>query len=176
MLLSVSVMMFKLYRGSQFYWWRKLEYPEKPIDLSQVTDKLFSIMLYWVHLTWVGFKLTMLVVAGTDCIGNHKSNCHTIILFLLFLQMWFKHKLFFHQILLYNQFKNIARTNCYSVINKMLVHIQLKGCWSGTDWCPLCFVWSLRVPVHPTQYIVAKRGCKLNYLQIGHFPFDVCHW
>jgi len=27
---------FQLYRGGQFYWWRKLEYPEKITDLSQV--------------------------------------------------------------------------------------------------------------------------------------------
>jgi len=31
---------FQLYRGSQFYWWRKPEYPEKPTDLSQVTNKI----------------------------------------------------------------------------------------------------------------------------------------
>ena len=29
---------FQLYREVQFYWWRKREYPEKTIDLSQVTD------------------------------------------------------------------------------------------------------------------------------------------
>ena len=63
---------FQLYRGGQFYWWRKSEYTEK------TTDKLNHIMLCRVHLTWAGFELTMLVVTGTDCIGSWKSNYHTI--------------------------------------------------------------------------------------------------
>jgi len=37
--------------------------PEKTIDLSQVTDKLYH---------------TTLVVIGTDCTGSCKSNYHTI--------------------------------------------------------------------------------------------------
>ena len=34
--------LFQLYRGCQSYWWRTPEYPEKTIDLPQVTDKLLS--------------------------------------------------------------------------------------------------------------------------------------
>jgi hypothetical protein len=61
---------FQLYHGSQFYWWRKPEDPEK------TTDKLDHIMLY--TSPWSRFELTKSVVIDTDRIGSCKFNYHTI--------------------------------------------------------------------------------------------------
>jgi hypothetical protein len=45
---------FQLHRDGQFYWWRKPEYPQKIIDLSQVTDN--QIILYRVDVATSGIR------------------------------------------------------------------------------------------------------------------------
>ena len=50
--------LFQVYRGNQFYWWRKPEYPEKTIKLPQVNDTLYYIMLNRVYLAFC-FRLIL---------------------------------------------------------------------------------------------------------------------
>ena len=70
---------YQLFRGRQFYWWKKLEYPKKITDLSEVTDKLLSQnVVSSTPLHEWDSNSQLLVVKGTDYIGSCKSNYNTI--------------------------------------------------------------------------------------------------
>ena len=56
--------------GENWSTWRK-----PPSYRNSPTN--WHIMLYRVHLPWLGFELATLVVFDTYCIGSWKSNYHT---------------------------------------------------------------------------------------------------
>ena len=58
---------FQLYRGGQFYWWGKPEYPRKALTCRKSLTKVYYIMLYGVHLAVARFELTISLVIYTEC-------------------------------------------------------------------------------------------------------------
>ena len=75
----VGFMVFNAtFNNNSVIWWRSVllmeetEVPEKTIDLSQVTDKLYHIMLYRVHLV-CGKKLLRAYVVLFHYVPNQNK-------------------------------------------------------------------------------------------------------
>jgi hypothetical protein len=77
---------FHLYRDGQIYWWMKLEYTEKTTDLLQVTEILYLIMLYRIHLVMIRI-LTHKVSGDSKVILYLTITCLTYSPLLIYLGM-----------------------------------------------------------------------------------------
>jgi hypothetical protein len=101
--------MFQFYHGSHFYLWRKQKYPEKTIDLFQVSDFLRS----------VGRKVGLFFIFFTMYMNSNPAHCamysmqHYVIKFVTDLE----------------QVDSFLRVLLFPPQIKVTAVIKLKHCW-----------------------------------------------
>jgi hypothetical protein len=100
--------------------WRSVLLGEETTDLSQVTDKLYHILLY--TSPWSRFELTTSMVIGTDCIGNYKSNYHTITTTTEFALTIFPTSIYYFQVYIYIYIYILFCLCCIVMFRRSVTH------------------------------------------------------
>jgi len=80
---------FQLYRGGQFYWWRKPEYPEKTTDLSHVTDVIYQQLRYSYEKSILTKQINDIIYLSAIWIFFLSS--HQVILLLSMNWIWYNY-------------------------------------------------------------------------------------
>jgi hypothetical protein len=149
----------KLWQSLSVYWWRSSQRKSSTCRNSLTNH----IMLYRVHLAWVWFDLTTLVVIGTACIGSCKSNYHTIKImtvpaYITYFRRWILHRIYdihiyFIQFLKYVLYAMHAESTSWNIL------------------CMLCLIHFLKYvlyamlnPVPDSSYVCYTKSTSWNML------------
>jgi hypothetical protein len=127
-------------------------------------------MLYQVHLTWVGFELTPLVVIGTDCI--HYYIFYNVIITNKWIRLWIRKKIWILAFL-------ILLTKVYTVLFSIcLSYPCLYGSWVYIlcNGCLLSLLFVSLIPYSINQGFVTRSNGFSSLSGVLVFMWSMKYW